>query len=342
MVGWALGLLMILGVRDSVAQSHSPIDLSSGVDRSAITIGDLVQYQITVRRDKNVRVFWPGMASNLGAFEIRDYRVDDPKKENGRFVERMHYTISTFDTGKFVIPPLKIEYAVLPDSTHHALKTEPIEIQVASLRPSLKGDIRGLKPQAELPRDWKVLLSYVAFALIAILVFAAIWLYIRYRRTGASPFMKPAPPRPAHEVALEALRQLQAARLLEKGAVKEHFSRLSEILRAYIEGRFFIPALEMTTYELMQRFEQDNHAQVTTDPIYQVLSVCDMVKFAKYTPSPDEGDNIFGQTEAFIHATRPVYQEENDDDTAPQDEAPETAPVAESAEAKVDVEEAKP
>ena len=340
-VAWAvLGLLLAMSVQSGFAQANFPIDITSGVDRSAITIGDLVHYEITVRRDKNVQVFWPGLASNLGAFEIRDYQVDDPKKADGRFVERIRYTISTFDTGKFVIPPLKIEYAVLPDSTRHVLKTEPIEIQVASLRPSLEGDIRGLKPQEELPRDWKVLLSYIAFGFIAILIFMAIWLYIRYRRTGESPFVKPAPPRPAHELALEALRQLQAAKLLEKGAVKEHFSRLSEILRMYVEGRFFIPALELTTYELMQRFAQESHAQVKTEPVHQVLSLCDLVKFAKYHPSADESDNIFAQTVEFIQATKLVYQEDDGADAPKQGGAPEVAP--ETAEAAVDAEEAKP
>ncbi|RME00171.1 MAG: hypothetical protein D6814_04105, partial [Calditrichaeota bacterium] len=219
-----LGILLVCGLAElAVAQQHSPIEITSRVDKSRITIGDLVHYEIVLTHKPEVKVTWPALGSNLGAFEIRDYQVEDPVKQKGQVIEKISYTISTFDTGAYTIPPLEIKYVLPPDTTQLSLRTEPIDIYVASLRPSLAGDIRGLKPQGILPRDWKIWLLYGGLGLLVVLLAVGGWLFIRYRKKGELPFVKKPPPLPAHQVALEALRKLQEARLLEMGEVKEHY-----------------------------------------------------------------------------------------------------------------------
>ncbi len=306
--GALLGLIWLFhSVPVLWTQENAGVQVTSRVDKSRITIGDLIQYEVLVEHGPEVTVVWPELGSNLGAFEIRDYEVPEPKNEDGRVVERVRYTISTFDTGAFVIPPVVIQYFIPPDSVRRELKTEPIEIYVASLKPSLDGDIRGLKPQEVLPKDWGMVLMYAGIALAAVLLAGAGWWYWRNRKRGTLPFVKSEPPRPPHEVALEQLQQLEAEGLFEKGEIKEHFSRLSEILRAYLEARYYMPALESTTHEIIEHFSRDGQLQGQLEALEKILALCDLVKFARHTPEPEANQEVLKMSYAFIEATKPIF-----------------------------------
>ena len=93
-------------------------------------------------------------------------------------------------------------------------------------------------------------------------------------------------PRPVHEVALEALAKLHAARLLEAGRHEEFYVRLSDIVRTYLEARFHLRAPEMTTEEFLQAAQRD--PQLTPPQrslLGTFLSEADLVKFARYVPA---------------------------------------------------------
>ena len=77
-------ILILLILILPVSAQESRIIIESGVDRDVITIGDLIHYRITVKHKKNITVEYPGLAANLGAFEIRDYTVKEPEKIDGK------------------------------------------------------------------------------------------------------------------------------------------------------------------------------------------------------------------------------------------------------------------
>jgi hypothetical protein len=88
-------------------------------------------------------------------------------------------------------------------------------------------------------------------------------------------------------VALEALAELEASPLLAHGQVKEYHIAASDILRTYVEERFRVEALEMTTREVLQGL-----ADIGADASFRVglrnfLEACDMVKFAKVRPDAE-------------------------------------------------------
>jgi hypothetical protein len=78
----------------------------------------------------------------------------------------------------------------------------------------------------------------------------ALWLRRRRDRVAAVP---EAPPIPAHEIALAALDRLAAQRAVGDAAVRRFYFALSEIVRAYIEGRFGLNATDLTTEEILRR-----------------------------------------------------------------------------------------
>ncbi len=58
-------------------------------------------------------------------------------------------------------------------------------------------------------------------------------------------------PDPAHVIALRDLERLMSEKLWEKGEIKAYYTRLTEILRQYLENRFSVYSLEMTTDETL-------------------------------------------------------------------------------------------
>ena len=196
------------------------ISIESKVDKNTITIGDLVKYEVIVRRDKDLKVEMPGLASNLGYFEISDYQIHDPVKVEGKIEDRVEYIISTFDTGNYVIPPISIFYTG-SDSVRKELKTEKIKIRVNSVIPSEAKDIKGLRETEEIERSIRNIILYSCAGILFLLILLLLYYFYRRKKRGESLLpVKKEPPRPAHEVALEALQQLRESKLLEEGKVK--------------------------------------------------------------------------------------------------------------------------
>jgi hypothetical protein len=289
-----------------------PISIASSVDKSRITIGDLITYSITVSHDPDIQVQMPGLGANLGGFEIRDYTVLDPQKKDGKTISRWDYSISTFFTGEFEVPPLNVQYVLPGDTIPKTLTTEKIKIVVESVKPSEAGDIRDIKPPVEIPgKLWYTLRWIIMGAGLAALVLLVIILY-RRRKAGKSilPFRE-IPPRPPHEIAFEALYNLRNSDLLANGKIKQFYSELSEIIRRYIEGRYYIIALEMTTTEVLEGLAGEAVSEDVYDLFQDFLDKCDLVKFAKVIPSEEEHESILSAAHAIVDGTKVIVEEDS-------------------------------
>ncbi|NQT26688.1 hypothetical protein HQ585_15135 [candidate division KSB1 bacterium] len=267
------------------AQEDAPISIASSVDKATIRIGDLIQYQIIVTHAPDVQIQLPGEGANLGGFDIRAYEAHEPRKENGMIITESAYTISTFFTGEFDIPPTAVLYTLPGDTISQILMTEPIHIVVESVKPSEEGDIRDIKSPAEIPRNWWILIRWIGLGLFVLLSIVLGYIGYRRRKAGMSllPFRE-APPRPPHEVALEALGKLDPAGLDDPVKIKWFYSEVSEIIRRYLEGRYYVMALEMTTFEVLDGLKNVDVETEIQNAVRQFLEPCDLVKFAKFIP----------------------------------------------------------
>ena len=188
--------------------------------------------------------------------------------------------------GDVVLPPWTVE--VRADSLQALASTDSIRLFVTSvLDDSLaQAGLRDLKPQAALRvSPWPWILAGLAVVGLAAAFF---WWWRRRRRRRAAPVVPLERLRPAHEVALEALRRLESRRLPVDGKFEEHHVRLSEILRRYLEDGFGVAALEETTEEIL--FDLDRHGfdRATVKQVGALCAESDLVKFAKHGPTVEE------------------------------------------------------
>ncbi len=302
---------------------EAPISLTSFVDKSRITIGDLIQYTVMVRYKKDVTVKSPGTGANLGGFEIRDYAVSEPQEKKGWITQQYVYTISTFFTGEFEIAPLVIQYRLPGDMAFQSLSTSPIRIVVESVKPSMAGDIRDIKPPVDIPKNWWLFFLQIGIGLaLCGAVIGGVFLYRRWKAGRGLLVVRETPPKPPHEMAIEALDRLKNSELLQKGEIQLFFIELSEIIRRYIGDRYFVVAMEMTTTEVLEKLSQMG----LPEDIYRLFEpffhTCDLVKFAKYRPSQDEIAEALDTAYALVHRTKIVIEMPEE---APQEEV--LAPV---------------
>ncbi len=297
-----LGLVLL-----GTSAGRAGVTLESRVDTTTMRIGDVVTYSIIVARDESTQVRLPSLGANLGGFEIRDFNVRKPTKKDGKIVERVDYLISTFDTGDFVIPPVTIEYRTPPDTVWHELRSQPIKIHVASLNPDEAGDIRDIKPPLSIPFDWMRVVWIALLVLVGVAAGVFGFYFVRKRRQGEALFpARREPPRPAHEIALEELDRLFHSDLLERGEIKLFHIRISEIIRRYVEGRFGVPALDMTTSEILDSLRDGVLDDNERETLRVFLEDCDLVKFAKYVPTKEEIDATVDRAYTFVRSTQPV------------------------------------
>jgi hypothetical protein len=297
-------LLFLSSTLISQAAEESLISVESHVDRATITIGDRILYTLTVKTDPGVKLEPLALGSNLGAFEVKDYKIHDPEKtKDGKIVNKSEYIITTFTTGEYVIPPIAIIY-IDPKGEKKQIHSEPLFILVKSVgaTESDKEDIRGLKPPIEIKGAyWGYLLILPILALLA----AGGFFYYRQKSKAiALPKIPEELKKPAWEVALLELENLKSSDLLERGEIKKYYIILSDIIRKYLERRYQITALDRTTQEIKGEMKRVKVEGEVADLIYGFLSASDLVKFAKYIPLKEEIEKDWNQAYTIVSITK--------------------------------------
>ncbi len=115
--------------------------------------------------------------------------------------------------------------------------------------------------------------------------------------------------RPGHVIALEKLNELEKEKLWQAGRIKEYQSRLTHIIREYLENRFNIQALESTTDEIIMALRQNALDKDNEQTLVQILQIADLVKFAKAKPPVDIHAAFLKKAEAFVDCTKETAQE---------------------------------
>jgi len=290
---------------EQTSEHIGPITIKTEVDRNKIMLGDIFTYSIIIRHDPKVKVSLPGWGANVGQFEIRDYQLDQRQEEDGHLLSQSRYSLAIYDTGTFTIPPVAVGYSLQDGEEQLTLLSDSVDIEVESIASSEATDIKGLKQQAVIPPDYRLLYLGIA-AILALMVIAAGLLYYfkKIRRVkGADQEIYLGPP---HEVALKELEALLAKNLLGQGQIKQFYFELSEIIRRYLGRRFQIYTLERTTAEIVGQIEGLYLAQDIYAIIITFLDDTDLVKFAKYIPGSRENEGVIEMARTIIDKTRIV------------------------------------
>lgn len=279
------------------------------VDTTVIHVGDPVSVVLGVDHPADWSVQWAD-SLDIAPFEVLEYAVTGPGSAPGggagpdaadgaRSVATL--TVTSFELGELEIPPIEIAVAG-PDGAVQVLSTDPFRIGVVSVGLDESGEIRDIRGPLGIARNWWALVPWLLLAAAA--GAGAVYMYRRRRARPVAEVVKPkVPPRPFHLVALEALDELERSSLLERGQVKRWHVRVSEIIRTYVEGQLEVPALEMTTGEVVAGLRGAALGGRVTGAFHAFLARCDLVKFAKLRPGTDESRELLGAARTLVRMT---------------------------------------
>jgi hypothetical protein len=279
--------------------------VTARTDKSEAHVGDTIAFTITSIGPRAMPVVLPANL-DLGEFSELGRTLEEKDLGDGRMSRAFGLKIAAYQPGSFEIPSVELTYFG-QDGAVKSARTQAIPFTITSLianepEPKLKGNAASLPV---LQRN--DLLLYIAGGLLAAGLGGVIALLIRRRLRSRKPKAPPIPPRPAHEVAMEKLDRLGAL-LAEGGDLRPFYFLLSEAIREYLGGRFGFDSLEMTTEELvaaMRRVPLESSRGVVESEIEGWLSACDLVKFAKVSPSPEQARGSLETAIRMVAATRP-------------------------------------
>ena len=176
--------------------------------------------------------------------------------------------------------------------------------QLFSQAPS---SLRDIKPPLESPQS--LFPYFVVGGILVFIIAMLVWFYLQQRRqTSASTSIEEGEVCPPHEIAYERLAAIEASEWLARGELDAYHTQISHVIREYIEACYRIPALELTTTQLLaQLTEGQSEGQLGAlyvDKIRHFLVNCDKVKFATYQPATAEAAKRMIEARWFIDVTK--------------------------------------
>ena len=291
----------------SVADGQD-VTVTSRLDTSRIYIGDQIIYTISVDQpDDIVLDFKPLRDTLIRNIEILSGPVQDTiNTSEGRLIIENKYLITSFDSGYYRIPPVYAELKNENGIKRFYSEYNPLEVMRVNLTPpdTIEKIFDIVKPYKAPLSISEVFPWFLLVALVAIAIWGLIVLIRKFKKseTGPEPEIDPDPP---HIIAFRELERLREEELWQKGDVKKYYSRLTEILRQYLERRYGVNSLEMTTSETLNALVESGFKKDEAySTLKSVLNDADLVKFAKYKPEPAENDKSFSNSWQFVEVTK--------------------------------------
>jgi hypothetical protein len=299
-----IGLLM--GVH---LLAQQPV-ITASLDSTQLLIGEQTLLHLEIAADKGSQLQLPYIQDTLmRGVEVLDIsKPDTTDIGNNRIQIKYDYLITSYDSALYLLPPFQL---IAGTDTFYsnelALKVSTLPVDTESGKYYDIKDV--MRPQWVLS-DYVAIMFYILAFCILILVIVYI-IFRKKRQKPVFPFKKEdkiiLPP---HVRAIRALDEIKAQKLWQQGKDKNYHSQISDVIREYIEERFFVYAMEMTSGQILQRVRGISDADFVFDNLKQILLSADLVKFAKYHPLPEENELSMMNAYLFVSSTTPVRANE--------------------------------
>jgi hypothetical protein len=278
------------------------------LEKSGILIGDQVNVELTMTAPAGSQVQWPLLTDTLAEFVqiVRKSGIDTVSSDKQKFTLKQNLTITSFDSGSYVIKPIIFKYIFKGDTTQHSSATLPQHLDVQTIKTDQSADIKPIKPPLKAPVTFREILPWILLVLGVAGAAVFIYYYLtRKKKVVAVPVSRLKTTIPPYEAAMEALETLKQKKLWQSGRVKDYYSELTEIVREYIELRYPVRAMEMTTAEIQAALKQTEISSSSRDKLDRILVLADLVKFAKEQPLPLDNEQSLNHSVEFVRETRP-------------------------------------
>ena len=269
----------------------------------SLQVGDTFDFSITLDKNREYdEITFPDSSHFRGSFEIRSrkqFKVSEYK-------DSVYYELQFFGTVDTLIPKLPVQLVKDQDTT--TLYTKPVPVGFNSILAGNDQSLRPLKPIFEFARAWWPYL--LGFLILAIAGYYGYHYYLQWQeqqhQEKERPTFTPTPfQNPLKEFRI-AIKQLENAELSKQEDYKAFYSDLGDAIRQYYESLYNLPALESTSGELLNMLRNGSIDQDLIDDTKAVLQEADMVKFAKFNPTPKQAERALQKAYNFLDRAQQI------------------------------------
>lgn len=301
----ACTLIMLFALAHSTLCAQ--VIVEAHTDTASILIGEQIQMRVKCTVNAGQKVKFPSYSPQQqivqGVEVVSNGSIDTLVLNNGKRLElTRRYTITSFDSAMYQIPPFKVE---VDGKTYASRNSVGLKVSTVAVDLQHPEKFNGPHAVVEQPFEWSWTMWLCALLCVAMLA-AVVALAVRLtdpklitRRVIINP------PTPAHITAINNIEQIKRK---PADDVKLYYMELTEALRSYIEKRFGFNAKEMTTNEIVRHLYETNNEEAMTE-LKSVLETADLVKFAKHKTTLTEQDQSLMSAMSYVQTTKQEPQE---------------------------------
>ena len=256
-------------------------ELFVAVDSTELRIGELINIRYQIKGDSLSQIQF-AKQPNFAPFELLEDFPLDTLRSQAHYLFTKKYALIQFDSGTYWIPKQKIlinGVGMITDSISIRVNTVVVD--------TLKQPLFDIKPLVAVKRGYKKLTQQILITVFGlILLILAVFLILRVQKKLIEK-RKELPP---FDRALLELKALEEERPRLQEEYKSYYSKLTDVVRRYLEEEANITALESTSRELLKKLELlKDSGKLDLDgetlrSLKRVLEHADLVKFARSAP----------------------------------------------------------
>ena len=289
----------------------APVKITASIDSTVIEMGSMTNIKVSIVDPEGKGELIDCPKPNNDSDVFAPFEIVDVAKDTVPTGIEYNIKIQAFRPGMTTISPFNYVYG------SDTAKSDVLTLKIIPVELTDTININPMKSVVYVPSKWydwipNWLIWVLIGVVLAVLLAAGGYLWYLYRKTGKIPLIHKPKPVDPYELAMSELSRLRERKLAETGHEKEYYTALVDILRIYLQGRFQIYAMEMSSTQILEALRNNKETKDNQDRIKQILELADYVKFAKERPLPDDNIKSFNNVLYFVEDTKPVPVVEED------------------------------
>lgn len=283
---------------------NAQVQVIQNIDSIAILIGQQTDLHVSVTLPKAAHAIFPSYKRSqymVPGVEVLKMYTDTVDVDHQTLKITRSYTLTSFDEHVYAIPAVKVKVNG-KDYQGNQLALKVLTVPVDTLHPNQFYPPKDVQSN---PFKWQEWSSLFWFSLVMLLCCVFV-VYLRDRLLKNKPVMiriRTVRRVPAHQQALKEIDEIKQQRTDNQESQKEYYTRLTDALREYIVKRFGFNAMEMTSFEIIDRLQHSGDPKMISE-LREVFQTADLVKFAKYETLINENDMNLVNAVHFIDQTK--------------------------------------
>ncbi len=276
--------------------------------RDSALIGDQFRYGFHLRGvAEGTRLALPDFSNGfmdsveiVSPFKADTVAVYGKKNEPKSYDIDVSMVITSFDEGTYSLLPLSMTRVAGIDRVD-TLLFEPKTLDIRTMPvDTATYQIHDIKGQIRYPLKASEILPYVGGVILLAVILFLIWKFVLSKRRKSDGQAHKDPP---YLVALRKLEHYRGNKYWAPEKQKAYYSGITDTLREYIDARYGIDAMEMTTAEIFRDLKSSGVPADLYEEMKTLFETADFVKFAKASASDEENAAALPAAVRFVTVT---------------------------------------